>query len=326
MKPIKPVWSWLPGEKETLDERYRDGFMIVDFESGEVRDITNKEMHEFNHMEQRMSDTVTRVEVPIDEYHASDRLSCSKISTLRESTLLFHERYHRGKWSREPTAAMQKGQLIEDMLATSESIKEYVPCSARRGSKQWRDMEEMTSHHLVKEDDWECAATLRSRIEQNPNLANAFWGTERQVSLLGEMYGQPFQVRYDFLDHATAYDLKHSAEFVPGPKLDAHIYRFGWHRQAWAYREMLRRWSGYKDAQFYLILAQKEPPYSIDIRPLDEDLFELGRREIKEAIHEYETCKATGNWDPAFVGRMIPIEQPRWTKDAPTTVTGDLIA
>ena len=50
-KPIEPIWSWLPGEKETLDERYRDGFMIVDYESQQLRIINAKEMNEFCHMD-----------------------------------------------------------------------------------------------------------------------------------------------------------------------------------------------------------------------------------------------------------------------------------
>ena len=50
-KPIEPVWSWLPGERESLDERYREGFMIIDFEKKELRILNAKEMNELCHLD-----------------------------------------------------------------------------------------------------------------------------------------------------------------------------------------------------------------------------------------------------------------------------------
>ena len=50
-RKVEPVWSWLPGERETLEERCQPEFMIVDFEKKELRILNAKEMNELCHLD-----------------------------------------------------------------------------------------------------------------------------------------------------------------------------------------------------------------------------------------------------------------------------------
>lgn len=257
-------------------------------------------------------------------YHAErEHESSSTLSCFIQSRPLYHGRFVLGTIPRdEPTQAMQLGtglhirRLEPDLWNESVSIRPEMDRRTKLGKIQLeRFCEQSAGKTILLPDQVETIDRMNAAIDANLFARDLFAAPgQSEFSLRWELEGVRVKTRIDrWLDAAIVVDLKTTTD--PSPEaFSRDAYRYGYHRQAWLYRESVRSVFGGHgaDAEFLHVVCGSEPPYECHVYELDDRALALGEREIVEALHDLRHCRETGNWSSPLSGRINKLSLPKW--------------
>ena len=258
-----------------------------------------------------------------EEYYADiGRLSNSMISTFIESSLLFEHQYVKRTYKREATPEMTFGSALHCyMLQTSEYHRRYkvAPKCDRRtkeGKAIYADFElTLGDAEILTQEQADTIHACVGALLANEYIHQAFESDVCRVNespIKFEYGGMPCKALPDMVlpDAAIIFDLKTTRDPSPSAFRKTVVER-GYHRQAWFYREALRR-SQDLDCEFVFICVRSVFPFETATYTLDAEMYRLAEIEVNAAIAGIQERYVRGNWVPNWSIGTLSLAPPKW--------------
>lgn len=242
--------------------------------------------------------------MPFEDYLNAEGVSASTLSGYARSAM--HGRY----WELNPsgsTKSQQFGTLIHAMLlepAKFESQYVLLSESPRRGSKEWKELEEAhPGKILIKavedgEPQAELLDALRDKWNSNPDIQKIMEGAHTEVSCfwVDHEYREKCKARPDVWTESLRIlaDLKSTQNASYGA-FQYQIKELGYFRKAAWYMDCMAA-LGHKIDEFVFIAIETKLPCAVACYCLDPMSIELGRKEMRELLKLYRTCKIIQEW------------------------------
>lgn len=237
-------------------------------------------------------------DVTIDDYHASDHVSASKLSTYeRQGPWAYWMRHVRHDRPAPSSEAFDVGRAFEAALC-GEPIHEFPPVDiprtgkgSRTGMSAWRASVQMGGH-IPLDDSYApffehgVAHVLANRVARR-----LIESSRAQPTIRMEWPGLPgVQSRPDWYDDFAnvAPDLKTTADLAA---FDSQIWRYRYHRQA----AMVDVCLG-ESCAHPLIVVEKAWPYRCEVVWLPDELVNYGAAETREALERLRRHYESGEW------------------------------
>lgn len=253
--------------------------------------------------------------LPDAEYHAMhDRLSASGIKKLlppscpakfkaaMDAGEEYKAEFDFGKVAH--SLVLGQGAQFEVVMVTAKDgtaseAETYKPPSAQAHRDEIRAVGKVPilAKHL------EIAQAMAARIREHEVAAALFKDGAAEVSALWDDPDTrvPCRARFDWLPEAKA----KRRTFIPDYKTatSAHpdkfakaVAEYGYHLQQEHYLDAARFLALGNDPMFLFVVQEKDPPFEVNVIPLDADAAKTGRALNDRARRLFAECTATGHW------------------------------
>lgn len=283
----------------------------------------------------------------IDDYHAHEALSNSKIGDFIDNGPLWWKRRYRDKAiAGKDSKAFKAGRAFDAMMTEPDTFeKVYVmqpetypgdkgePKPWHNGATFCKDFNaRIAAQGLVplSEKEWTALANMRDAVHEHAIARELIALCEPQVTIRTKMpaWGLTLQARPDMLstkpasisrgrrfslDFKTIDSLSRVYDhFDPkNPTVGKPIIEHGYHRQAAIDNCLLALEKEYGDTAHYLVFAEKTEPYRVAVVELSEAFLELGWREVERAMGQIAECHRKNTW-PGSPAGVVTIDPPGW--------------
>jgi hypothetical protein len=264
---------------------------------------------------------------PSELYHANGAIGSSMLNDFLDSEALFHGRYVRGLWRREPSRDMIVGTAAHTLLlegreafrarfAIQPAILEDAPWhGSRKACKLWVDIAEAGGRIVLSGDDGRLVRTIVLAVRQN-GAANDLLRrsrTEVTMRMWAQRWGLPLQVRADMLEdidgRAFIRDLKTCDTL---DSWERYFATSGYHRQAQLYLWVAMNVLGHdRPGEFTFIVVEKRPPHRVGLYQLSEAWLSLAWNEMDEGLTRLAKRLDNGEWI-RDADRVRTLEPPVW--------------
>lgn len=201
-----------------------------------------------------------------------------------------------------------KAEVIKIIRSTGEPVRIY---------DEERLLAELNAkgRTLLEGDDYDSIMQIRAVIHANSYYSSLLSGAYSEVSILGELLGEPSKVRFDCLtrggdiiDYKTAVSAKPDEFF-------RHAARLGYFMKMTMQHDMFVEAYGHAPRSVNLMVQEKKSPFiPLLIRLTDEQL-RIGRIQLRSAMEIYKACKKVNSWPDYSMGNpVIEMETPEWFK------------
>lgn len=262
------------------------------------------------------------------EYRTAKGLNQSTIKVFIQDPLAYKMLYVDGSIPpREPTAAMAFGSRLDDYVFTGKLPAIKIPSEVlsergeRRG-KAWTDWANVQkSEHgnhvaLLKDDEWEAEiaplVVARANIFAHEKAAKLLKGDSHvAVFWRDEQTGLDCKAQIDLVSQVPVLvDLK-TTEDAGAESFVKSILNYGYHIQAWWYREAWRQAAG-EDRPFVFVVAQSKPSWRCEVYDLDDKWYLLAEQQVRSALDRIATAYQTGRWESPTHNLITTLEPPPW--------------
>lgn len=281
---------------------------------------------------------------PNEKYHACEALSRTKLEVFRYSPLLYWKTYIAKTIPKESSDALIVGQAVdtlalegeaafaEKFTTTPEETPKRPTIAQRNALKKspaaiksiefWEAFDLANKGKLLLTDKQldvvkHCADALHS----SKTFQKLLVGNKTQVTFRLKGATISMQCRPDiwcedgneFSDGMPCIvDLKTIAELpADDPEfIPRHIQKFGYHRGAFLYPEIVAAIEQYKGSwrpPFILAFAEKQEPYAVTCRVVDGAARECGQKQVNNSIEQLVNCLKTGEWPEWWNEDMAPV-------------------
>lgn len=221
---------------------------------------------------------------------------------------------------REPvdTNALRFGRACHSwILGIPEFQKSYIvsPYDDFRSkeAKTWRDSQTKT---VVKQSDMVAIDAMAAALLRHPLLRNAFADglPERSIVYKDRETGIWIKTRPDWLPNKLRFvpDLKSTVSAKPDT-FAKQAFNLGYHQSAALTLDGLSTVLGWKDATYYFVAQEKEPPYVALPFLMRQHDIELGRMLNRSALRKLARALDADHW-PAYAEGAVEIAMPAWTE------------
>lgn len=168
---------------------------------------------------------------------------------------------------------------------------------------------------LLEGDDYDAIMQMRAVIHANSYYSSLLSGAYSEVSILGELLGEPSKVRFDCLtrggdiiDYKTAVSAKPDEFF-------RHAARLGYFMKMAMQHDMFIEAYGHAPRSVNLLAQEKKSPFIPALIRLTEEQLRIGRIQLRSAMEIYKACKKANSWPGYSMGNpVIEMETPEWFK------------
>lgn len=168
---------------------------------------------------------------------------------------------------------------------------------------------------LLEGDDYDAIMQMRAVIHANSYYASLLNGAYSEVSIMGNLNGEPSKVRFDCLttggdiiDYKTAVSAKPDEFF-------RHAARLGYFMKMAMQHDMFVQAYGQPPRSVSLLVQEKKSPYIPALIRLTDEQLRIGRIQLKGAMETYKACKKAQAWPGYSMGNpVIEMETPEWFK------------
>lgn len=97
--------------------------------------------------------------------------------------------------------------------------------------------------------------------------------------------------------------------------LPKHVSKFGYHCGAWLYPEIVASVMKYKGdyrPQMIFCFVEKQEPFAVTCRPLDDIAIGVGERQTRDALHKLIRCVQSGRWPEKWCDQLASIGLPQF--------------
>ncbi|WAX16290.1 hypothetical protein KP591P3_00054 [Klebsiella phage KP591P3] len=168
---------------------------------------------------------------------------------------------------------------------------------------------------LLEGDDYDAIMQMRAVIHANSYYSSLLSGAYSEVSILGELLGEPSKVRFDCLtrggdiiDYKTAVSAKPDEFF-------RHAARLGYFMKMTMQHDMFVEAYGHAPRSVNLLVQEKKSPFIPALIRLADEQLRIGRIQLRSAMEIYKACKKANSWPGYSMGNpVIEMETPEWFK------------
>lgn len=168
---------------------------------------------------------------------------------------------------------------------------------------------------LLEGDDYDAIMQMRAVIHANSYYSILLSGAYSEVSILGELLGEPSKVRFDCLtrggdiiDYKTAVSAKPDEFF-------RHAARLGYFMKMAMQHDMFVEAYGHAPRSVNLLVQEKKSPFIPALIRLTDEQLRIGRIQLRSAMEIYKACKKANSWPGYSMGNpVIEMETPEWFK------------
>lgn len=168
---------------------------------------------------------------------------------------------------------------------------------------------------LLEGDDYDAIMQMRAVIHANSYYSSLLSGAYSEVSILGELLGEPSKVRFDCLtrggdiiDYKTAVSAKPDEFF-------RHAARLGYFMKMAMQHDMFVEAYGHAPRSVNLLVQEKKSPFIPALIRLTDEQLRIGRIQLCSAMEIYKACKKANSWPGYSMGNpVIEMETPEWFK------------
>jgi len=252
--------------------------------------------------------------ISFNEYLAWNAVSNSRLNLLQKSPRHFQKGF-----SKEPTPAMQLGQLYHcgvleplafaNRYAILPDFHKYAEnCTAdgtQSSSTQTKFVKERTREFTAMMEGREVVSrewyeqTMALVVELNANeearrLLNDQGDSE--LSIIWEENGIVCKARIDkvAVTHGAIVDLKSTAAI---DKFAKSIASYGYHRQMAHYQRGWKELTG-DTLTPWLVAVESSEPFAVQAAPVSEEALEVGHGERRRLLEQLKQCRAENVWPP----------------------------
>lgn len=287
-----------------------------------------------------MTTATLQPRVPMDEYHAWDAASNSRLTHLMRSpahlraymdepfgdtpALAFGRAAHTAIL--EPAVFESRYLLAEQCNATTAkktrcSKAGTIPllgggfvCGIHGNQATARDV----SREILSPEDWRHCAGMRDAIH-GLERAHAILGSLQHVELSvrweDRETGVPCKARWDGYSEVaggTIIDLKTTVD-ARRHRFERSIFDYGYHRQGALYLEAADA-VGIPAKHYVIIAGEKTRPYAAMLYRLDSAAIDAGSDQLRVLLRRYAECLETDTW-PGYSGEVQDVGLPSWAWD-----------
>lgn len=168
---------------------------------------------------------------------------------------------------------------------------------------------------LLEGDDYDAIMQMRAVIHANSYYSSLLSGAYSEVSILGQLLGEPSKVRFDCLtrggdiiDYKTAVSAKPDEFF-------RHAARLGYFMKMAMQHDMFVETYGHAPRSVNLLVQEKKSPFIPALIRLTDEQLRIGRIQLRSAMEIYKACKKANSWPGYSMGNpVIEMETPEWFK------------
>lgn len=201
-----------------------------------------------------------------------------------------------------------KSEVIKIIQATGETVQIYdvIREEAEKAA---------TGKHMLEGTDYDAIMQMRAVIHANSYYSSLLSGAYSEVSILGQLLGEPSKVRFDCLtcggdiiDYKTAVSAKPDEFF-------RHAARLGYFMKMAMQHDMFVEAYGHAPRSVNLLVQEKESPFIPALIRLTDEQLRIGRIQLRSAMEIYKACKKANSWPGYSMGNpVIEMETPEWFK------------
>lgn len=201
-----------------------------------------------------------------------------------------------------------KAEVIKIIRSTGEPVRIY---------DEERLLAELNAKGriLLEGDDYDAIMQMRAVIHANSYYSSLLSGAYSEVSILGELLGEPSKVRFDCLtrggdiiDYKTAVSAKPDEFF-------RHAARLGYFMKMAMQHDMFVEAYGHTPRSVNLLVQEKKSPFIPALIRLTDEQLRIGRIQLRSAMEIYKACKKSNSWPGYSMGNpVIEMETPEWFK------------
>ena len=168
---------------------------------------------------------------------------------------------------------------------------------------------------MLEGSDYDAIMQMRAVIHANSYYSSLLSGAYSEVSILGELLGEPSKVRFDCLtrggdiiDYKTAVSAKPDEFF-------RHAARLGYFMKMAMQHDMFVEAYGHAPRSVNLLVQEKKSPFIPALIRLTDEQLRIGRIQLRSAMEIYKACKKANSWPGYSMGNpVIEMETPEWFK------------
>lgn len=201
-----------------------------------------------------------------------------------------------------------KADVIKIIQATGETVQIYdvIREEAEKAA---------TGKSMLEGDDYDAIMQMRAVIHANSYYSSLLSGSYSEVSILGQLLGEPSKVRFDCLtrggdiiDYKTAVSAKPDEFF-------RHAARLGYFMKMAMQHDMFVEAYGNAPRSVNLLVQEKKSPFIPALIRLTDEQLRIGRIQLRSAMEIYKACKKANSWPGYSMGNpVIEMETPEWFK------------
>lgn len=168
---------------------------------------------------------------------------------------------------------------------------------------------------LLEGDDYDAIMQMRAVIHANSYYSSLLSGAYSEVSILGQLLGEPSKVRFDCLTRGgDIIDYKTSVSAKPD-EFFRHAARLGYFMKMAMQHDMFVEAYGHAPSSVNLLVQEKKSPFIPALIRLTDEQLRIGRIQLRSAMEIYKACKKANSWPGYSMGNpVIEMETPEWIK------------
>lgn len=201
-----------------------------------------------------------------------------------------------------------KSEVIKIIQATGESVKIYdvIREEAEKAA---------TGKQMLEGNDYDAIQQMRAVIHANSYYSSLLSGAHAEVSILGELNGEPSKVRFDCLTKGgDIIDYKTTVSAKPD-EFFRHAARLGYFMKMAMQHDMFVEAYGHAPRSVNLLVQEKKAPFIPTLIRLTDEQLRIGRIQLNGAMEIYKACKKANSWPGYSMGNpVIEMETPEWFK------------
>lgn len=168
---------------------------------------------------------------------------------------------------------------------------------------------------LLEGTDYDAIMQMRAVIHANSYYSSLLAGAYSEVSILGELLGEPSKVRFDCLTRGgDIIDYKTTVSAKPD-EFFRHAARLGYFMKMAMQHDMFIEAYGHAPRSVNLLVQEKKSPFIPALIRLTDEQLLIGRIQLRSAMEIYKACKKANSWPGYSMGNpVIEMETPEWFK------------
>jgi hypothetical protein len=236
--------------------------------------------------------------IPSDIYHASPRLSSSRIKDFAKSPRYYRETesLHREETDNQAFGTMGHCALLEP----HKFVKAYLPVDLdRKGTKEWNSIATNNPDKIVvKRREYDAVIELVKSVRQNPLISRLLTtgNPETELTIYWQaMLGVEAKARLDLVaDKSHIVDVK-TCSNVEAFEKSVFNYKYHW-QAAWYKRAAIAADIAHEDTPFYFVAVEPDAPFESRIYTLSQEIIDIANSEIDALLEEFSACYNANSW------------------------------